>query len=58
MGGQQVTTHVQAKETIEAALKPISDLPGKLPDRNYLVEKVTEITDQKLEKRDGKIKSL
>ena len=57
MGGQQVT-QVQVKNIIEAALKPIRDSLGKLPDRNYFIEKVTEIKDQNMEELDDKIKSL
>ena len=57
MGGQQVT-QVQVKDLLEVALKPIRDFLGTLPDRNYLIENVTEIVDKNLEERDQKIKTL
>ena len=60
MGEQQVTQS-QAKEIIEAALKPVRDFLGKLPDTVFIekaIGKLNEIFEEKLEERDRKIKSL
>ena len=59
--GEQPVTQSQLKEIIEAALKPVRDSLGNLPDRALIdeaIEKVKEIFEEKLEERDQKIKSL
>ena len=59
--GEQPVTQSQVKEIIDAALKPVRDFLGKLPDGVFIdeaIEKVKAIFEEKLEERDKKIKSL